>query len=168
MAGRPARLGCLIAAAVPLLFILHFWFGWGFARTIAPVARPIAMGDLTLHLECAGDWQQSRGPWPVTYIAICPDEAVIRGDLRPDSTPLTRNYSIVIATPDGRRTVTHCSPGYRDACYFNADLRPAKLTAGLIVTVLGDSGKVLLAPRRVDFPPTNSYSLVRWEAIMGI
>lgn len=132
---------------------------------------PAASTDaFTLEVASATNPASSRGPWPVTYSDVYPNDAQIRGTLNLGSRSMkVEHLRLAIRSRSGPTQVVRCLSGYPDTCYFAADLRPAKLEQGLTVSVLdARTGKPLSPPVSFSFARHVSYASTWWEGMMGI
>lgn len=164
------RTGCLLAASVPASGLFLFIASFGFVRT-STMESPAASTDaFILEIASAADPASSQGAWPVTYSDIYPDSGAIRGTLKPASrTAKVQNLQLIISSPSGPSRITRCLSGYRDTCYFDADLRPAKLGQGVVVLVLdANTGKPVSPPISFSFTRRVAYSSAWWAGLMSV
>lgn len=165
-----ARTGCLLAASIPVLGLFALIASFGVARTSAMESPGASTDAFTLEIESAADTVSSQGDWPVTYSDVSPDNGKISGTLNPGSRAVkAQNLQLIISSPSGPSRITRCLSGYRDICYFDADLRPAKLEQGVVVSVLEvDTGKPVSPPIRFSFTRRLTYSCVWWAGLMSV
>lgn len=162
-----AGTGCLLVPVfAPLLFIASL----GLVRTSAMESPAASTDAFTLTIASAAASASSLGAWPVIYNDIYPDDGRITGTLNPHSrTVKVQNLQLIISSPSGQSRVTRCLSDYRDTCYFDADLRPAKLEQGVVVLVLdADSGKPVSSPISFSFARRVTYSSTLWEILMSV
>jgi len=161
------RLGCLtflLLIAVPAAYL----FGLGWVRTIAPVAPPLASGNLLLELEAA-DFRQSIGLWPILSNVTYPNAGPIRGQIRNRAGGANRtDYEITISSRRGMQSKVRCFPDFHDACYFHADLGQTDLTEGILISVAARDGQPLMPPRLVIFERTSRYSFALWDMFLSV
>jgi hypothetical protein len=164
------RTGCLLAASVPAFGLFLFIASFGLVRT-STMESPAASTDaFTLEIASAADPTSSQGDWPVTYSDVYPDSGEIRGTLNPGSrTAKVQNLQLIISSPSGPSRIARCLSGYRDICYFDADLRPAKLEQGVVVLVLdANTGKPVSPPISFSFTRRVAYSSAWWAGLMSV
>ncbi|WP_139181740.1 hypothetical protein [Edaphosphingomonas haloaromaticamans] len=169
MTKSPGKLlGCSIAfllIAIPAMYL----FGLGWVRTIAPVAAPLASGNLLIQLE-ATDFEETIDLWPIVSTVTYPNTGPIRGKMRNSAGGDRRtDYKITISSQRGGAREVRCHRDYRDACYFDADLGQTDLTEGVLISVVdANDGQTLVPHRLVNFRRISTYSLALWDALMSV
>ena len=165
-----ARSGCLLAASIPVLGLFLFAASFGLVRTSAMESPEASTDAFTLKVVSASDPHSSQGAWPITYQDVYAGDGQLRGTLNPRSQSVKlENLKLIISSPSGPVRVERCLSGYPDTCYFDADLRPAKLEQGVVVSVFDTrTGKPVSPPVSFSFKRHVSYASTWWEALLSV
>jgi hypothetical protein len=164
------RSGCLLAASILALGLFLFIASFGLVRTSAMESPEASTDAFTLKIESASGPHSSQGAWPVTDQDVYADDGQLRGTLKPRSqSAKVENLKLIISSPSSPGRIVRCLSGYPDTCYFTADLRPARLEQGVVVSVLDTrTGKPVSPPVSFSFQRHVSYASTWWEVLMSV
>lgn len=142
----------------------------GLVRTSAPVAEEATTAAYSLEIKSDAEPVGTDGPWPIVHDDVYPEAAQIRGTLRlRANAPAPAKVRLIVAAQGDKAQQVGCLPGDAPACHFVADLRPATLTRGVVITVIdADSNRPIAPPSRFAFTRRVSYSSAWWTGSMGI
>jgi hypothetical protein len=164
------RSGCLLAASIPALGLFLFIASFGLVRTSAMESPEASTGAFLLTIESVSDPHSSQGAWPITYQDVYADDGRLRGTLKPGSQSVkVENLKLIVSSPSSPDRIVRCLSGYPDTCYFTADLRPAKLEQGAVVSVFDTrTGKPISPPVSFSFQRHVSYASAWWEGLLSV
>lgn len=165
---KSAKFGLRCAFLLIAISAAHL-FGVGWVRTVAPVAAPLASGNLLVELEAA-DFREGMGLWPIVSTVTYPNVGPIRGKIRNRAGGERRtDYKITISSQTGITREIRCFREFNDACYFYADLGQTDLTEGVLISVTDiRDDRSVIPPHLVIFARKSSYSFALWDALMSV
>lgn len=176
---KAAAYGCLGLVIAPILLLSGFVVSQGVVRTSEPIAEPVTLNGLTLHLRHWNEPIEKRHDDAWLHDLAYSDKARINGRFSATGKTNVADFQIQVrstkasAPPhlaDCEKSAPDALTSYiDDVCYFVVDLSPATLRDPIEIKVVGVGAENHRSFTRVfRFKRQTSYSLAWWEALMGI